>query len=102
MPFGPRKLTGIVTGYGSDEGKLKYIESVLDDKPALTAEMLERFGDRTLQAIEFVLDASLPHLDRSQLLVDLVDVLRADGEAGGEWKGRDARRVTRRTRCKGR
>ncbi len=41
MPFGPRKLTGVVVGYGSDKGRLRSVERVLDERPSLTPELLE-------------------------------------------------------------
>lgn len=45
VPFGARRLTGVVTGHssrdGEDEGELKSIESVLDERPSLTTELLQ-------------------------------------------------------------
>lgn len=41
VPFGARSLTGIVVGRGKSERELKSIIEILDDRPALTPELLK-------------------------------------------------------------
>ncbi len=40
VPFGARRLTGVVTGVGSEEGDFKDLVDVLDDEPAVTPDLL--------------------------------------------------------------
>ncbi|WP_372636618.1 primosomal protein N' [Cohnella sp.] len=67
VPFGPRKLQGIVTGMGDDaeveRGKLKPLEEVLDAMPPLSAELValgEWISRRWLCPLTVALQAMLP------------------------------------------
>ncbi|QJD83469.1 primosomal protein N' [Cohnella herbarum] len=67
VPFGPRKLQGIVTGLASDAeveyAKLKPIEEVLDAIPPLSAELVELgvwISKRWLCPLTVALQAMLP------------------------------------------
>ncbi len=67
VPFGPRKLQGIVTGMADDaeveRGKLKPLEEVLDGMPPLSAELValgEWISRRWLCPLTVALQAMLP------------------------------------------
>ncbi len=63
VPFGPRKLTGVVVSSGESSGKLKRVIDVLDDEPSFSDEMLRLtkwIAEYYLTSWGLVLKAALP------------------------------------------